>query len=78
LEVIHISGTENHFADVLSRSTKKDSDALKKSDEFLVAKLDIYQDQTLKRELSNLTGHQRNDPNLLKITDELTKNPTKF
>jgi rRNA-processing protein FCF1 len=75
---IHIKGTENHFADILSRSTKTDSHISKKSNECLVAKTNIYLDQALKRELSKLTEHQGKDQNLCKISDKLAKNPYKF
>jgi hypothetical protein len=54
LEIMHIKGTENYFADILSRSTITDSHLPKKSNECLVAKTNFYLDQALKGELSKL------------------------
>jgi hypothetical protein len=40
--------------------------------------VEIYQDQTLRKELNNLAKHLYDDTNLSKIRNELVSNPSKF
>jgi hypothetical protein len=77
-----ISGADNFFADALSQNltglNNEKQDILKGPKEFLVAKLDLYKNQTLWKELSSLQQHQLEDPVLFIIQEELESDPSKF
>jgi hypothetical protein len=82
LTINHIKGTENFFADTLSRNptnlSKEERHVLKGAQEILVAKVDIYNDQTLKEELKRLEFHHSNDPVLRSIKEKLKEDTIKF
>jgi hypothetical protein len=82
LTVVHISGADNFFADMLSRNpagqSKESQDLLRGPKEFLVAKLDLNVDKTLQKELSSLSQNQLADPTLSKIRKELEDDPLKL
>jgi hypothetical protein len=66
LKIVHISGKNNYFADVLGRNTNELTDNSRRRNEILVSKLEIYQDPSLKKELDNLVEYQREDPKTIK------------
>jgi hypothetical protein len=82
LTVTHISGAHNFFADALCRNptglNNEKQDILKRPKEFLVAKLDLYKDQTLRKELSSLEQHQLEVSVLFIIREELENDLSKF
>jgi hypothetical protein len=82
LKIVHIKGTENFFADILSHNpvglSQESRDLVMKPSEILVAKVDPCTDRTLIKELGNLSEHQLGDPVLIKIREELERNPIKL
>jgi hypothetical protein len=82
LKIEHISGTHNHFADILSRNpiglSQESRDQALKPHEVNVRKVNLGTDKTLMKELGSLSVHQRGDPILAKIRDELVKHPLKL
>jgi hypothetical protein len=82
LKIEHIKGTENFFADALSRNpiglSQESRDMVMKPRELCVAKLDLGTDKKLMKELSNLLEHQLGDPVLTKIREELERDPIKL
>jgi hypothetical protein len=78
LKIIHISGKNNYFPDVLSQNTNELTDNPRRPNEILMSKLEVYQDLNLKRELDNLAEYQHKDPKLLKISEGLTTEPNTF
>jgi hypothetical protein len=79
LTIVHINGVNNHFADVLSRNpiglSQESRSQVNRSNEVYVRKVNLGTDKTLMKELGNLSEHQKGDPVLMKIRDELAKNP---
>jgi hypothetical protein len=73
---------DNFFADALSRNpiglNSEEQYILKWPKEFLVVKLDLYKDQTLRKELKSLEQHQFEDPVLFSIREEVESDPSKF
>jgi hypothetical protein len=82
LKIVHIKGTDNFFADTLSRNpiglSQESRDLMMKPRELFVAKVDLGTDRTLKKELGNLSEHQLGDLNLRKLREEVEKDPTKL
>jgi hypothetical protein len=82
LKIVPIKGTENFFADIQSRNqvglSQENRDLVMKPSEILMAKVDLGTDRTLVRELGNLSEHQLGDPVLIKIPEELERNPIKL
>jgi transposase InsO family protein len=82
LTVVHISGANNFFADILSRNpvglSRESLDLVRKPKEILVAKIDLGLDENLKKELASLSKHQLADPTLRKIREELESDPVKL
>jgi hypothetical protein len=82
LKIVHISGANNHFADVLSRNpiglSQESRDQVLKPNEVYVRKVNLGTDRTLMKELGKLSEHQKGDPVLMKIRDEIVKHPTKL
>jgi transposase InsO family protein len=81
LEIVHIKGMENFFADTLSRNpiglSQESRDLVIKPRELFVAKVDLGLDKTLMKQLGNLAEHQQGDPTLMKIREKVESNPTK-
>jgi hypothetical protein len=79
LKIVHIKGTDNFFADTLSRYpiglSQESRDIALKPREIFVAKVNLGTDKKLMKELGNLSEHQRGDPVLMRIREELEKNP---
>jgi hypothetical protein len=79
LDIVHISGANNHFADVLSRNpiglSQEERDQFRKPNEVFVRKVNLGIDKTLIKELGNLSKHQKGDPVLLKFRENLERNP---
>jgi hypothetical protein len=71
IEIAHISGTENYFADSLSRNpaglTPEQISSLTKPRELLIAALKLNGDGGVTRELKLLAQHQASDPELQAI-----------
>jgi hypothetical protein len=82
LKIVHISGANNYFADILSRNpaglSQESRDLVMKPNEVLVGKVNLGTDRTLTKELGNLSEHQHGDPVLVKIREELARNPIKL
>jgi hypothetical protein len=70
LKIIHIKGTDNFFADTLSRNpillSQESRYLVMKPRELLVLKVDLGIDRTLMKELGNLSERQLGDPTLKK------------
>jgi hypothetical protein len=75
LNIVHIKGSDNFFADALSRNpiglSRESCDQALKPKDLLVAKTDLGTDRTLKRELGNLSDHQLRDPGVKELRGEL-------
>jgi hypothetical protein len=71
LTLVHISGTKNHFADVLSRNpadlTPEHVNALKRPQGIMIARIDLGLDLSIRRDIRNLAGIQKRDPDLQEI-----------
>jgi hypothetical protein len=71
LTVVHIAGTKNHFADVLSRNpaglTPGQVNALKRPQGIMIARIDLGLDMSIRRDIRNLASIQEGDPNLQEI-----------
>jgi hypothetical protein len=71
LTVVHIAGTKNHFADILSRNpaglTLEQVNALKRPQEIIIARIDLGLDVSIRRDIRNLASIQERDPNLQEI-----------
>jgi hypothetical protein len=82
LKIVHFSGANNHFADVLSRNpiglNQESRDLVLRPNEVYVRKVNLGTDKTLMKELGKLSEHQKGDPVLMKIRDELVKTPLKL
>jgi hypothetical protein len=82
LKMVHIKGTDNFFADILSHNpvglSQESRDLVMKPSEILVAKVDLGTDRTLMKELGNLSERQLGDPVLIKIREELERSPIKL
>jgi transposase InsO family protein len=82
LKIVHIKGTENFSADTLSRNpvglSPKSLDLVMKPKGIFVAAVDLGTDKTLMKELGKLSEQQLGDPVLLKIREELERNPSKL
>jgi hypothetical protein len=61
LEICHIKGSQNHFADILSCNpaglTKERIKEITKPKELMVAPINLNLDQSIKRELKNIEGY---------------------
>jgi hypothetical protein len=81
LSIEHVKGTNNHFADLLSRNPVGVNSEIRKQArgkyEILVARINLDVDKLLVKELRNITFHQNSDPNLVKIR-QLEKDPLKY
>jgi hypothetical protein len=80
LNVVHISGANNFFADTLSRNpvglSRESHDTVRNPKEIFVGKINLDIDQTVKKELGNLAKHQSSDPLLAKIRESLEEDPS--
>jgi hypothetical protein len=80
LQIKHISGTKNCFADILSRNpadmTLEQQRSLNYKQEVLVAKIDLGTNKEILKQLKELPRLQQEDPCLQKIRDEIQTNPT--
>jgi hypothetical protein len=78
LKVEHIRGINNFFTDILSRNpVGLDKGSLaRKHRELLVAKIHFGVDNTLLKELGNLSQDQILDPALIKIHEQLERDPS--
>jgi hypothetical protein len=67
----HIAGTRNHFADMLSRHpaglTSVQVNTLKRPQEIIIARIDLGQDISIRKDIRNLAGIQERDPDLKEI-----------
>jgi hypothetical protein len=81
LKIVHISGANNHFADVLSRNPigldQESRDLALRPNEVYVRKVNLGTDKTLMKELGKLSEHQKGDSVLMKIREKLV-NPLKL
>jgi hypothetical protein len=77
LEIIHIKGTDNFLADILSRHpvglTGRQIENMSRPREVLVSRIDLDIDPTVKRELRNLSAHQTQDPRIQEIRQKLAQ-----
>jgi hypothetical protein len=71
LTLVHIAGTKNHFADVLSRNpaglTPEQVIALKRPQGLMIARIDLGLDMSIRRGIRNLASIQDRDPDLQEI-----------
>jgi hypothetical protein len=78
IQIVHISGAANFFADALSRNpvgiTKEQMQQVGKPKEILFAAIDLKIDNTLRKELKELAKHQLEDVTLVKIRQQLMNN----
>jgi hypothetical protein len=75
LEICHIKGSQNHFADILSRNpaglTKEQIKEITRPKELMVAPINLNLDQSIKRELKNIEEYQTRDPAIQSIKKRL-------
>jgi hypothetical protein len=75
LEIVHIKGTDNFFADALSRNpvglTEEGLDQIRKPKEIFVSTINLNLDPHLKKELKDLAKYQLEDPRIKKIRQSL-------
>jgi hypothetical protein len=75
LHIVHIKGTNNFFADALSRNpvglTEEGLNQLVRPKEILVSPINLNLDPDLKKELGNLAKHQLEDPRISEIMQTL-------
>jgi hypothetical protein len=81
LQIKHISGTQNFFADILSRNPADLTPELRKlknsKQEVLVAKVDLKIDKGILKHLKEMPKLQEKNSNLRKIIEEIQANPVK-
>jgi hypothetical protein len=77
LTIVHIAGTKNHFADVLSRHPAGLSpelvNALKRPRGVMIARIDLGLDLSIRGDIRNLAGLQERDPDLREIRRLITE-----
>jgi hypothetical protein len=82
LNIVHISGANNFFADILSRNPvgldKESLDFVRNSKEIFVGKINLGVDLTVKKELGSLAKHQSSDQLLVKIREQLERDPSAY
>jgi hypothetical protein len=75
LEVVHISGSSNFLADILSRNpvglTQQQIKSATRPKEITIAAIDLNLDPTMKETLKNLARYQKEDPVVQKIKVDL-------
>jgi hypothetical protein len=75
LQIVHISGTSNYFADILSRNpvgiTTEQLNQVRKPKEILVAAINLNVDVNLKKELKDLVKLQEQDVKLIEIKQKI-------
>jgi hypothetical protein len=81
LQIKHISGTQNFFADILSRNpaglTPELCKLQNRKQEVSVAKVDLKIDKEVLKQLKELPKLQQEDPSLQKFREEIQANPVK-
>ncbi|XP_033608779.1 nucleoporin nup211-like [Cryptotermes secundus] len=79
LKIVHIKGSDNFFADMLSRNpiglSQVSRDQVLKPKELFVAIVDLGTDRTHMKELGNLSEHQLGDPALNKLRGRTGERP---
>jgi hypothetical protein len=82
LQIQHISGAKNFFADVLSRNPVGLTPELRrfqrKKQEINVAKINLEINQTAVKQMKNLSGLQQADPQLQEIIGKVQLEPDKY
>ena len=77
LDVRHISGAQNHLADILSRNpsgmTEEQTRNMTQPDQVMVHRIQVYRDQDLKKELKALADLQDTDERLVDIKSRVIK-----
>jgi hypothetical protein len=80
LEIVHIKGTDNHFADIMSRNpvglNPEQLRQLKKPKDILVAKIDLNLDPQIKQELKDLATLQTQDVRIEELKRKLATSHT--
>jgi hypothetical protein len=75
LDIVHIKGTDNFFADALSRHpvglTEEGLNQLVRPKDILVSAINLNLDPNLKKELRDLAKHQLEDPRIHEIRRSL-------
>jgi hypothetical protein len=71
LDIVHIAGCKNHFADTLSRHpaglNTEQVNALRRPREIMVATIDLGLDPSIKRDMRNLAILQEGDPEYSRV-----------
>jgi hypothetical protein len=71
LEICHIKGSQNYFADISSRNpaglTKEQIKEITKPKKLMVAPINLNLDQAIKRELKNIEEYHTRDPAIQSI-----------
>jgi transposase InsO family protein len=79
LEIKHISGVENHLADVISRNpgglNETEIKALTQPREIMIATIDLGIDTSVNRKLRRLASFQENDPRIQSIIQATLQTP---
>jgi hypothetical protein len=79
LDIVHISGTANFFADILSRNpvgiTKEQLSQAGKPREIFVGAINLNLDKSLKKELKDLARHQSEDLRLVDLRQRVMEDP---
>jgi hypothetical protein len=82
LNIVHINGANNLFADILSRDpiglSQEERDQFMRPNEVFVRKVNLGTDKTLMKELGNLSKHQKGDPRTYEIQGRLGEKPNRL
>jgi hypothetical protein len=75
LEIGHIKGSQNHFADISSRNAaglmKEQLNETTRPNELTVAPINLNVDQSIKRELKNIEEYQTPEPAIQSIKERI-------
>ena len=79
LEILHIRGTENFFADIMSRNpvglSQEQLCQMKKPKDILVASINLHLDSQIKEDLKKLANFQAQDHKIEEIKLKLARQP---
>jgi hypothetical protein len=82
LQIKHISGAQNFFADILSRNpvglTPEIREFQRKKQDIQVAKIDLGISEGVVKQLNNLPKLQQGDPTLQKVIKNIQQEPDKW
>lgn len=77
LEIVHVKGTDNFLADVMSRNpvglTSRQIEGMSRPREFMVTVISLDLDPTIRKTLKELSVHQTQDRRIEEIKQKLTQ-----